>query len=320
MKDLKVTFVPMDKGGCGHYRIIYPAQALYNHLKVTINPPAIFTCTEQDYIYTQRICHPDVFKMLLQLKDKGVKFIIDYDDVVWKELPSYNKCQVHQDTNYKGIKEYLALLADKVTCTNEFIKESLSEFVDPDKIVIIPNALDYTRWRFDYYEPNDKLNFLYAGSNTHWSYTNTGDFHKGLINYLKDKEVNIMGTNPPFLNVKSNTPWMDINSYPIIFANKALQNKFVLAPLQENYFNKCKSDLKYLECCAVGRVALVSTFPDSPYNLSHPLQRIPNNCTESTMKDIVKNAIKHYDEIIKYQYEIVNKRWLDRNSYINILQ
>ena len=38
------------------------------------------------------------------------------------------------------------------------------------------------------------------------------------------------------------------------------------------------------------------------------------------MKDIVKNAIKHYDEIIKYQYEIVNKRWLDRNSYINILQ
>ena len=79
--------------------------------------------------------------MLLQLKDKGVKFIIDYDDVVWKELPSYNKCVVHQDTNYKGMKEYLALLADKVTCTNEFIKESLSEFIDPSKIEIIPNAL-----------------------------------------------------------------------------------------------------------------------------------------------------------------------------------
>jgi len=70
-----------------------------------------------------------------------------------------------------------------------------------------------------------------------------------------------------------------------------------------------------LECCAVGRVALVSTFPDSPYNLSHPLQRIPNNCSESTIKDIVKNANKHYDEILKYQYSIINNRWLKIDSY-----
>ncbi len=315
MNNIRINFIPADIGGCGYYRIIYPAQMLFNHYKVTINTPATFNYYEQDYIYTQRICHSDTFKALLQMKDKGVKFIIDYDDCIWKEVPSYNRCNVHWEDNYKGMKEYLALLADKVTCTNEFIKESLTEFIEPDKIIVIPNSLDYSRWRFDYYEPNDKLNFLYAGSNTHWNVNDTGDFHKGLINYLKDKEVNIMGTNPTFLKVNSNTPWVDVNSYPIIFASRALQNRFVLAPLQDNYFNKCKSDLKYLECCAVGRVALVSTFTDSPYNLSHPLQRIPNNCSESTMKDIVKNAIKHYDEIIKHQYGIINNRWLKKDLY-----
>lgn len=315
MNNIRINFIPADLGGCGYYRIIYPAQMLYNHYKVTISTPATFNYYEQDYIYTQRICHSDTFKALLQMKDKGVKFIIDYDDCIWKEVPSYNRCNVHWKDNYNGMKEYLALLADKVTCTNEFIKESLTEFIEPDKIIVIPNSLDYSRWRIDYYEPNDKLNFLYAGSNTHWNVNDTGDFHKGLINYLKDKEVNIMGTNPTFLNVHSNTPWVDVNSYPIIFASRALQNRFVLAPLQDNYFNKCKSDLKYLECCAVGRVALVSTFTDSPYNLSHPLQRIPNNCSESTMKDIVKNAIKHYDEIIKHQYSIINNRWLKKDLY-----
>lgn len=315
MNNKRINFIPGDLGGCGYYRIIYPAQMLFNHYKVTISAPATFNYYEQDYIYTQRICYSDTFKSLLRMKDKGVKFIIDYDDCIWKEVPSYNRCNVHWKDNYNGMKEYLALLADKVTCTNEFIKESLTEFIEPDKIIVIPNSLDYSRWRFDYYEPNDKLNFLYAGSNTHWNVNDTGDFHTGLINYLKDKEVNIMGTNPTFLKVHSNTPWVDVNSYPIIFASRALQNRFVLAPLRDNYFNKCKSDLKYLECCAVGRVALVSTFTDSPYNLSHPLQRIPNNCSESTMKEVVKNAIKHYDEIIKHQYSIINNRWLKKDLY-----
>lgn len=312
---MKIQFVPMDKGGCGYYRIIYPAQMLYNTHTVTINPVATYSFSNQDYLMTQRVCNKKVFQLLLQLKEQGVKFIVDYDDIIWQELPEYNRCKVHWKDNYEGMKEYLHLLADKVTCSTEYLKKELAEFIDSDKIHVIPNSLDYNRWRFDYYKPNDKLSFFYAGSDTHWSTTNTGDFNSGLINYLKDKELNTMGTPPVFLNCKNNVPWVDINSYPIVFANQALKNKFVLVPLVENNFNKCKSDLKYLECCAIGRVALVGTFPDSPYNIAHPLQRIPMNCSEGTIRDIVKKCEKNYDEIIEYQYKILNSRFLKKELY-----
>lgn len=39
---IKINFVPLDYRACGRYRIIYPAQVLYNAAKVTISEPATF--------------------------------------------------------------------------------------------------------------------------------------------------------------------------------------------------------------------------------------------------------------------------------------
>jgi hypothetical protein len=91
--------------------------------------------------------------------------------------------------------------------------------------------------------------------------------------------------------------------------------------LADNFFNKCKSDLKYLEAAAVGRVCLVSDFNNSPYANAHPYQKIPVNATYKEIEFIVQRANEHYNEILRHQWQYLNDRWLDNHidQYIKIL-
>lgn len=313
----KLNFVPMDRTACGRYRIYYPALNLYNVEDVTISSPGSFKYFKQEWIYTQRICPPKLMETMINFKNQtGVKFVIDYDDCVWRELPKYNRCTINWKDNYEGMKKYLNILADKVTCTNAFLKKSLSEFVPESKIVVMHNTLDFNRWRFDYYPPNEDLTFFYAGSPTHFDDKSYGDFPAGAVEYLKGKKVRIMGIRPWFIDTNEVSGWVDIDDYPIAFANNSLKCRFILTFIEDNYFGNCKSDLKYIESCAVGRVCLCSDI--STYSVAHPYQRIPPNVTKSQFEYIVKRANDNYDMLIKYQYDVLNRRWLNRASYQNL--
>lgn len=314
---LNIDIVPMDNKGCGYYRLIYPGQAMYNQCKVNISTSKSFKAFGQEWIYTARICNKEMFELLLDFKRKtNIKFAIDFDDNLWEEAPSYNRVNIEWQSNYKDMNKYLGELADMVTCSTEPLKESLLKFNNVNNVKVIQNCLDYNRWRFDYHRPNNNLNFFYAGSNTHWSDDDYGDFSNEFVKYLRNKEVNVLGTVPTFLPDANNVcKWADINYYPTIFAKYALQNKFVIAPLKDNIFNRSKSDLKYLECAAVGRVCLCSDVGEYK-KVAHPMQIIPNDADFNKIQYIINRADKHYDEIIQHQYKVLNERWLDCNKYI----
>lgn len=310
----KINAVPMDRYACGRYRIYYPAMNMYNIENITVSPPGSFHYYGQDWIFTQRICTPSAFEALMKLRTQTkVKFAVDFDDCIWRELPSYNRCSIDWKKNHDGMARYLDQLADVVTCTNDFMKKSLSEFVPESKIRVMPNCLDYNRWRFDYYPPNDDISFFYAGSPTHFDDKTYGDFPKGVVEYLKGKKVGVQGIKPWFIDTDNVTPWVDIDDYPTAFASNALKCRFVLTFIKDNYFGRCKSDLKYIESCAVGRVCLCSDM--GTYSLAHPYQKIPHDVTKEQMEYIVKRAVDNYDMLVKYQYDILNKRWLDRKKY-----
>ena len=313
----RITFVPMDPFACGWYRIRNAFNVLYCHegIAATLNPVATFG-GGADYIYTQRICNESSFKVMEQLTKAGIKMVIDYDDDVWHPLPTYNKCAVHPEANYEGMKKYLDKVAYKVTCSTEFLKKQLTEFVPEEKIVVIPNCLDQRYW-VRKFEPLGK-GFLYAGSPTHYCKGDYGDFPKGLVDYLKDKIVRIQGIKPDFINASEIIPWTRIDYYHNTFLEAAQKSAFVLAPLKDNDFNKCKSDLKYIESCAAGRVCLVSDV--ETFSLAHPYQKIPLEVTPTTMKFIVERASKNYQEILNYQYNILNTRWLRADKYLELFK
>ena len=316
MNKISIDFVPMDNHACGHYRVKNVADVLYGDYKITTCTPGNFHYHQQDYIFTQRVAGTNNMETLLNIKKAtGVKFVVDYDDNVWDELPKYNFTNVPWQDNRKSMAEHLNELADVVVCTTESLKNSLSQFVDAHKIKVIPNNLPRFKWNFPRLAPPTTNSILYAGSPTHFSNPNHmyGDFTSEWDKFLKDKEVNIMGISPWFINPKNTYGWTDMLSYAHNFYCIASQNRFVIAPLAENFFNCCKSDLKYLECCAVGRVCLCTDFDNSPYHYAHELQKIPLRATAKQIQYAMDRCNEHYQEIVEYQYQYLNSRWLENS-------
>ena len=223
------------------------------------------------------------------------------------------------------MKKYANDVIDKASVTTEPLKDALSQFIDPRKITVLPNRLSIKEWLFDHPTtiPEEDI-FFFAGSNTHYDNANKkpGDFSSGLIKYLNNKKIITMGVVPYFMKPAAHFQGCGLNTYAQNFHNIARKAKFVIAPLADNVFNTCKSNLKYLECCAVGRVCLVSDFPNSPYADAHPLQKIPVNATYLTIEHIVEEAKKHYGEILEYQYKYLQNYWLDNHlqEYVDFLK
>lgn len=331
----KILAVPQGQDACGIYRIVNPAQLMQlSDMPVTITPSHDFgPAALYDVAYTQRMATEKSLIAMKGIKDRtGIKLIVDFDDLVWDYqgygLPEYNIAKSRIDTkgNREALLKYGNEVFDKVTCTNEYLKKAISEFVDPKKIYVMPNRLPIKEWLFDTATsiPADDI-FFFAGSITHYDPVNKkpGDFSNGWVNYLKNKKVAIMGKAPYFVNNPvAEYPYCHLNSYAHNFYNYARRSKFIIAPLADNIFNKCKSNLKYLESCAVGRVCLVTDFEDSPYHDAHKYQKIPVNATAQTINYIVERAKEHYAEILQYQYNYLKNYWLDNhiNEYKEILK
>lgn len=334
MEEIKknvINIVPMDNAGCGWYRLMQVGTMLqlYRH-DVTVSAAAKFRNNGQNIIYTQRVLSEDLMTKLLDFKKQtGVKFIIDYDDLIWihkgEGLPDYNLCRERLDceANTEAMKKYLNELADHITVSTEELKQAMLQFVPEEKVTVFPNCLSYKDWYFPLTPAPKEDIFYYAGSYTHYDNVNKkpGDFDKNLIQYLSNKKVIVKSTVPYFIKPYKNTNGSLLTTYPIDFFKETRECKYILAPLADNVFNKCKSDLKYIESCAVGRVCLVSDFPGSPFEHAHPYQKIPVGSTPTAIKYIVERAGDHYDEILKHQYQFLNSRWLDNriNNYKNLL-
>ena len=328
-----IQIVPGDVGACGIYRLINPGYMMQaSGMDVSVMAPGKFK-GNPDIIYTQRICSEGSLKPLLDFKNRtGVKLIVDYDDLVFnykgQGLTEYNWCntKVNCEKNSEAMKKYANDVIDKATVSTTYLKTALSEYIDERKITVVPNRLMCKEWLFDKTAtiPQDDI-FFYAGSNTH--YNNElklkGDFSDGLIRYLQNKKILTMSSTPWFLKPIKQFPGVPMTIYARSFCNIARASKFVLAPLADNFFNKCKSNLKFLECCAIGRVCLVSDFEGCPYSeVAHPLQKIPVNATYKAIEYIVEEAKKHYGEILEHQYKVLQDYWLDNHieEYKQILK
>ena len=320
-KDPIINIIPADNSGCGYYRLMQVGNMLQlmRH-DVTISAAGKYRACGQQVIYTQRILTADLMSKLIDFKKQtGIKFIIDYDDLIWEykgaSLPDYNLCRNKLDckANTEAMKKYLNELADHITVTTEELKQSMLQFVPEDKITVIPNCLSYKDWYFPYTPVPKEDIFMYAGSYTHFDNVNKklGDFDKNLVQYLSNKKVICKSLCPYFIKPYKNTNGSLLTVYPQAFYQESREAKFIIAPLADNEFNKCKSDLKYLESAAIGRVCLVSDFPGSPFEGAHPYQKIPVGSTPTAIKFIVERATEHYNEILQHQYKYLNGRWLD---------
>jgi hypothetical protein len=272
-----------DYGGCGFWRMIWPEFSLNAYQKAVISG---LTCMVLDLrfyqglkaIRMQRQATPvqnAFIKELVKAKDQmKYRLLYEVDDIVFREdIPDYNRCK-DAFTDQKIVDSILDIMSsmDEITVTCQYMKDYYINKTGNKKITVIPNYppkfwLDrfYSREKVEklYDKHKRRPRILYAGSGTHidvLNRTNSNDDFAHVVDAIikarKKFKFVWKGCFPmaikPFIDngEMEYIEWSSLHDYPQGLVDTNCNAVF--APLQDNVFNKSKSNIKMVESAALG--------------------------------------------------------------------
>ncbi len=276
------------------------------------------------------------------LKENGQKIVFDNDDtyknVDQLKLGHYIERLDHNVDAF--IKQ-----ADLVTTTTEFLADEYRKL--NDNVVVLPNCVDPDDWGEPLRNDNGKVRIGVVGS-----VASTGDWKhvKGVLKGLSDdKRVELVVFSLPPKKDEFKTMqeiykeefkfWESLN---IIWQPFVLQEEYndtlnelrldiMIIPREDNYFNRCKSNLKFLEASMCQVPVIAQGFPDkkSPYQTSlndaaHMI--IANNRKEwesaleylITDKEYRQNMGREAREYVLNNYSIIDNLYKWHDAYNNL--
>lgn len=313
---------PADNGGCGHYRVIQPFNAQKNAglidgvMSEIILPMAEVERLAPDAIVFQRQMSEEQLNNMRRLKTFTSAFkVLELDDY----LPNLPLKSVHHGQVPKDIVRTLRRAlsyVDRFVVSTQPLAEALKDF-HPD-IRVMENRLDPQWWSelpVSQRRVSAKPRVGWAGGNSH-----TGDLELigDVVKALAD-EVDwiFFGMCPEHLRpyVKEFYSGVEISLYPAALARLNLD--LAVAPVEQNLFNECKSNLRLLEYGACGFPVICSDLVC--YQGDLPVTRVRNR-----FKDWVKAIRMHLDDLDATARagdalrEVVRRDWmLDDNALVS---
>lgn len=255
----KIMLTSSDKTGCGYHRIYSPYLFLRDSFEwceynsgFPAGDPRIF---EADVIVIQRALHEYFLQWIPAMQAQGKKIIYDLDDTLW-DIPSSNLAHRHYPPRELRKVDAVIKLVDCITTSTVPLGDFMHKRFNKPTF-IVPNKLWMSELGFDGdKKKNDKIKIGWAGS-----YTHAGDFDNYLVRVMNDLpfdkvEFYTMGYTPQFFKQKSiSIPWVETGNFHKTFCEQNWDIGIMVAA--DNMFNKCKSNLKFLEygaikCAAVG--------------------------------------------------------------------
>ena len=245
----KLMITSSDSTGCGLMRAEYPHRFLKDSFEwceyssgFPSNDPRIH---ETDIIWLQRPLHDFFLTYIPEMQRQGKFVIIDLDDTLW-DIPASNMAHVHYPKKILDKVDAVFKLADCLTTSTIPLQDFLEKRFNK-KTFLLPNHLIQDEIFIKGDKPkNDIIKIGWAGSFTH-----AGDFDHHLVNVLrglpKDKvEFYSMGYTPGFFKgFAKSMPWVETTKFHQTFRDQNWDIGIMVA--QDNMFNKCKSNLKFLE-------------------------------------------------------------------------
>ena len=228
-----------------------------------LTPEAI---SEADVIILQQTISPEKISIAKRASIEGKKLLVaELDDyfTVNSDNPFFER---HKKLNASHWLEVLAGVADIVTTTTDHlakrIKEKLARHDVKKDIIVLPNYLDMEVWDMPILRNfSEEIRLIWAGSCTHRA---DMEFIAPVIKEICKKYPQVK-----FLycgDVKLKPLFKDINSEYVdgvkveAWPGKlhSLRADIGIVPLIDNEFNRCKSNLKYLEFGICGIPAVFS--------------------------------------------------------------
>ena len=229
-----------------------------------------------DMVIVDRLWRPDVSLDLMKglinnIQSAGAKFIYTLDDNFF-DLVLENKGW--PPVGFMAIVDYLLLHADGVIVSTPALKERLLNF--NANIKVIPNALDERLLvpripsQSATYDTDQRIIIGYMGSLTHdedllmvlpaleeayYRYRDRLEFQ--IVGIVRNEATRKQLKNLPIRFV---SPHPYENEYPLFmlwFTGKVNWD-ISISPLRDTPFNRCKSDIKFLDSCTIGAASICS--------------------------------------------------------------
>lgn len=286
---------PADRGGCGHYRVIQPFNAQKNAGLIdgvlsgfSLPLTEVERLAPDAIIFQRQISEQQINSMRrLQTFSRSFK-VLELDDY----LPNLPLKSIHHGQMPKDIVRTLRRAlsyVDRFVVSTETLAEALNDF-HPD-IRVMKNRLDPQWWSelpVSHRQASTKPRVGWAGGNSH-----TGDLELiGDVVKALAHEVDwvFFGMCPDNLRpyVKEFHSGVEISLYPAALARLNLD--LAVAPVEQNLFNECKSNLRLLEYGACGFPVVCSDLVC--YQGDLPVTRVRNR-----FKDWVKAIRMHLADL-----------------------
>ncbi|HJU20026.1 MAG TPA: glycosyltransferase [Stellaceae bacterium] len=275
---------PADREGCGEYRVIAPARALFKagaaHCYETMRlatPPELARIAP-DSVVLQRQLEQHQIAFIEQLKHLSPALrIFELDDLITNlPLRSAHRRTIASDIGNR-LKKALALCQRLVVSTAPLAR-AYGRWCE--EVVVLPNRLEKSRWLGLAPDRREggKPRVGWAGAIGH-----SGDLAliAGVVEATA-KEVDwvFFGMCPDALrrHVAEFHPWVPLHDYARKLASLDLD--LAVAPLEHHPFNEAKSNLRLLEYGVLGYPVVCTDI--LPYQGDLPVHRVANRVRDWT--------------------------------------
>lgn len=293
---MNIFSITKKENGCDYHRIIQPLK----YMDITESP-----IEKADIVIFNRYSGKDISRLLSLKKRYGFKIVCDLDDF-WELYPNHIYSSHWRASGMKqSIMESL-YNSDMVFVTTNRLAEVVKDF--NKNIEVIPNGLPFGYEQFtNYKERTDKLELLYTSGSSHfWDLLELKNLFYKIAREPLRKEMTFSLAGYSDKNDNDKKLWTSMES--IMTANNRLEYKrkgslpleeymnhyntasIAIAPLQNNYFNRFKSNLKIIEAGCKNIPIITAKSPPYSDELS------PVSCLEAST---VKEWYESIEKLIK---------------------
>lgn len=293
-KHNKVYFVGGEYMGCYYVRCFLPLlvngwSGNYIGLKRQLKEPALVQAEMQnaDIIVFHRADTAEHHRLAIMMRALGKKIVFDNDDTF-----KIDKTHAFYELDNKGFKENTRQKnnvinnfirnCDLVTCSTKYLAKEYKEI--NKNVVVLPNCVNSDDW----YEPlKNNTPIIRIGVVGSTAYYHDFDIVKPILKALNDdkrvqlvlfglhnkkqretyKLVNkVHKREYDFWDTLTNiehVPWVQMVDY--FTTLNELRLDMMLIPRRDDYFNRCKSNIKFLEAGMLEIPVIASSFKDGPY-------------------------------------------------------
>ncbi len=336
----KILWIARDDGGCGYYRCQQPADFIKRmglaDTEVVLRTPTEQQMLSADLVILQETGSVNGAWIVQTLLRNKIPYIVEFDDFIHHVSP--HNTAGYPAWNPSTLFTYRSMEAARTAFAIQVSTPQLAREYFPYNpfVYVIPNYLDKELWDNSLVKKNDdKIRIGWMGGNAHADDLKmiSGVLHKLVKEYPNKIIIETMGMTKheltgvfPFKDFNTVCPHCGYEGelhhypgeaqreYPLVVSSMGWD--IALAPVINNSFGNCKSDLKLKEYAAVGIATIASDvvpYREAVDSGSSALLATTFQDWYMGIKSLIDNPQKR-DEMVRKNKGWVDGYWIQENA------